>query len=390
MDAPILRLAVQFVSEPLARQRIYGTVRLRVWGQSLDPRQPATWALSIRVVSRDGQNERGVLLPLTTGRESDIFGPELSPHIIEALTLTPIDVDDGYRVVVELGSRGAARIETRDDGQTWLQFSADILLEDLGTHFQEARTSRRVNKCIYCGLADEPLSREHIIPEGLNGEFTLIAASCKCCRDITSRFELDVLQNAFGPARIALQVGRKRPDERPSHLPMRLRCGTEEVKIQIPIEEYPAILPFPIFVPPAYLSERPYSAGIHIEGTTNTQVAGLPLAELRRKYGGDYLGIRVVFEPVKFARAIAKIAYGFTVLQLGLDRISERYVLPAILGKATDIGRWVGCDPAPPMGPSTGLHAVTLRMEDKQIHVLVRLFAQFGAPEYHVVVGRVR
>lgn len=135
MDAPILRLAVQFVSEPLARQRIYGTVRLRVWGQSLDPQQPATWALSIRVVSRDGQNERGVLLPLTTGQESDIFGPELSPHIIEALTLTPIDVDDGYRVVVELGSRGAARIETRDDGQTWLQFSADILLEDLGTHF---------------------------------------------------------------------------------------------------------------------------------------------------------------------------------------------------------------------------------------------------------------
>lgn len=269
-----------------------------------------------------------------------------------------------------------------------MQFSADILFEDLRTHFQEARSSRKVGKCIYCGSTDEPLSREHIIPEGLNGEFTLIAASCARCRDTTSGFEQEVLRNTFGPARIALQMRSKRSNERPSHLPLQLRRGGEEIEIQVPVQDYPAILAFPIFAPPAYLTGRPYSSGIDIVGIAHTQVAGLPLAELQRKYGGDYLGVRLAYEPVKFARAMAKIAYGFAVLTFGLDHIAERYLLTALLGETSDIGRWVGCDRTSPLSPSTGLHAVALRMEGKEIHVLVRLFAQFGAPEYHVVVGR--
>jgi hypothetical protein len=91
-----------------------------------------------------------------------------------------------------------------------------------------------------------------------------------------------------------------------------------------------------------------------------------------------------------FARAIGKIAYGFAVLQLGLERIMDRYVVPAVLGEANDIGRWVGNDAVAPLGASTGLHALTIRVDAKEAHVFVRLFANFGAPEYHVVVGRIR
>jgi len=389
MEAPVLRLACQFVSESVAGQRIQGTVGLRIWGQSADPANLATWALSIRVVSRDGKEERGVLLPLTTGGESESFGSDLAPLILGPLTLAPVDALRGDRVVIELGSRGAARVESRDDGQAWVQFSADILFEDLNTHFKEGRTSRKVGKCIYCGLTGEPLSREHIIPEGLNGEFTLIAASCARCRNITSGFEQEVLRNTFGAARIALEMRSKRPNERPSHLPIQVRRGGKEIEIQVPVQEYPAILALPIFAQPAYLAGRPSSSGIDVVGTAQTQVAGLPLAELQRKYEGDYLGVRLAYQPVMFARAVAKIAYGFTVLSLGLEHIADRYVLPALLGEMSNIGRWVGCDRASPLGPSTGLHAVTLRMEDKEIHVMVRLFAQFGAPEYHVVIGRV-
>lgn len=389
MEAPVLRLARQFISEPVAGQRIQGTVRLRICAQSLDPAHPATWALSIRVVSRDGNEERGVLLPLTTGGEEESFGPDLAPLILGPLTLAPVDAQEGDRVVVELGSRGPARVESRDDGQTWVQFSVDILFEDQTTHFNEARSSRKVGKCIYCGLTGEPLSREHIIPQGLNGELTLIAASCPRCRDITSEFEQEVLRNTFGPARIALQMRSKRPNERPSHLPIRVRRGGVEIEIQVPVDEYPAILALPIFAQPGYLAGRSNSVGIDIVDTAQTQIAGLPLAELRRKYSGDYLGVRLTYQPVKFARTVAKVAYGFTVLSLGLEHIADRYVLPALLGEANNIGRWVGCDGSSPLGPSSGLHAVTLRMEGKEIHVLVRLFAQFGAPEYHVVVGRI-
>jgi hypothetical protein len=390
MNNPLLKLAAQFVLEPLARQKIEGTVRLRLWAQALDPGEPATWALSIRVVSRDGIEERGVLLPLKTGNESELFGPDLAPHIVGPLKLIPVEACDGDRIVVELGSQGAAHVEGRDDGQSWVQFSGDILFEDLSTTLREARQSRKIGKCIYCGRADESLSREHIIPEGLNGELTLTAASCKRHRDITARFEQDLLQNAFGPARIALHMRTKRPEDRPTHLPIRVKHAGKEIEMPVPLEEYPAVVALPIFAPSAHLSGLSYSSGITIADYAYTQISGLSFSELHRKYGYDYLGVRFEYQPVELARTVAKIGYGFAVLNLGLDRIAECYVLPALLGEASDIGRWVGCESTSPVSTSSGLHAVTLRIEGKEIHVLVRLFAQFGAPEYHVVVGRVR
>lgn len=392
MDAPDPQFAIQFVSEPLISQRIQGTVRLRFWGQSVDPSRPATWALAIRLVSRDGKEERGDLVPLTTGKDSDAFSPELVPRIVGPLTLAPLDACDGDRILVQLRPWGEARIETRDDAQASVTFSGDILWEDLRTALRDDRASRNIGKCIYCGRTDEPLSREHIIPQGLSGELTLTHASCGRCREITSRFEQDLLQNAFGPARVGLGLRTKRPDERPKHLPIHVRRGGNEIMIDVPVDEYPAIVALPIFAPPAHISGQPYSSGVQLLNVSLARVWGPSLAEVHRKYGHEYTGIQLLYSPVAFARAIAKIAYGFAVLKLGLERITDRYVLPAVLGEANDIGRWVGCDPGPPINPSTDLHAwsIGLDQDQKEIHVLVRLFALFGGREYHVVVGRVR
>ena len=65
-------------------------------------------------------------------------------------------------------------------------------------------------------------------------------------------------------------------------------------------------------------------------------------------------------------------------------------MLPAVLGNTSNISQWVGCDVGEAIGPSTGLHALTLKLRQNQIHIFVRLFAQFDAPEYHVIVGRIR
>jgi hypothetical protein len=392
MDAPLPQLAIQFVSEPLISQRIEGTVRLRFWGQSVDPSRPATWALAIRLVSRDGKGERGDLLPLTTGKDNDAFGPELEPRNLGPFTLAPLDACDGDRIRLELGTCGEARIEFPDEEEACLKFSGDIHFEDLQTALRDDRASRNIGKCIYCGRTDEPLSREHIIPRGLNGELTLTDASCGRCRDITSRLEDDLLRNAFGPARVGLRLRTQRPEERPKHLPIQVRRGGNEILIDVPVDEYPAIVALPVFAPPAHASGRSYSSGVQLVNVSLARVWGPPLAEVHRKYGHEYTGIQLSYNPVAFARAIAKIAYGFTVLKLGLERIADRYVLPAMLGEASDIGRWVGCDPGPPISPSTDLHAWSfgLDQDHKEIHVLVRLFALFGAPEYHIVVGRFR
>ena len=132
-------------------------------------------------------------------------------------------------------------------------------------------------------------------------------------------------------------------------------------------------------------------AGIGVVPAVRIQVSGRPFADLIAKYGCEHIETELVYQPVEIARAIAKIAYGFAVLRLGLERISEAYVLPAILGQTDSVGQWVGCDVGDPVCSSTGLHAIMLKPPvQSEIHVFVRLFAQFGAPEYHVVVGRIK
>ncbi len=254
MDAFLAQL--RHISEPLVSQRIEGTVRLRFWAQAIDPTQPATWAVAIRLVSRDATEERGDLLPLATGTEGDAFGPDLAPRIVGPLSLVPQEASDGDRILLELGSRGAARIQLGNNEQTWVQFSADLLFEELR---MEARQSRKIGRCIYCGSKDEPLSREHIVPEGLNGEWTLGKASCGLCRDITSRFEVDLLRRALLPGRTALRMRTKRPRERPTHLPIRVRDAGIEVRVDVPVEDYPAAIAFPVFAPPGYVRAGPVS-----------------------------------------------------------------------------------------------------------------------------------
>lgn len=61
-----------------------------------------------------------------------------------------------------------------------------------------------VGHCIYCSGTDN-LTREHIVPFGLNRNAVLPAASCARCRQITSAFEFQVLR---GPMR-AVRLLRK-------------------------------------------------------------------------------------------------------------------------------------------------------------------------------------
>jgi hypothetical protein len=90
---------------------------------------------------------------------------------------------------------------------------------------------------------------------------------------------------------------------------------------------------------------------------------------------------------------LAKVAWGFSVSLLGLDRLD-----PAILGviRGTDPNpdRWVGC-PAPEMSgfdePANN-DELQARVREVGPFVLawIRFFASRGAPEYMVVVGRTK
>jgi hypothetical protein len=162
--------------------------------------------------------------------------------------------------------------------------------------------------------------------------------------------------------------------------------------IEVAAKDHFVPIILPLFAPPAFLSKRPYQSGIVVDGlSVADKFSGRTIEDLDHRYGKGKWRFGLVYEPVAFARMIAKIGYGFAVAEVGLDEIEEAYVLPAILGERQDIGRWVGCDDGAqePVTGAAGLHEVGLVLRHRALHAIVRLFAEFEAEEYRVVIGRV-
>ncbi len=87
---------------------------------------------------------------------------------------------------------------------------------------------------------------------------------------------------------------------------------------------------------------------------------------------------------------LAKIAYGYSVANHGIDTIKDAYILPAILGNKDDIGRWVGC-PKENLITEKGLHIIKGYILNEEIIIRIKLFALYDMiPEYIVVVGRLK
>jgi len=241
-----------------------------------------------------------------------------------------------------------------------------------------------VGCCIYC-RSGVNLSREHIIPYGLNGEWILQKASCDQCARITGRIEQHVLRNAFFGPRTSFQMQTYNPKGRKKKLPLHVEKGGTRHVIHVPVEDYPVYMAMPQFDPPAHISGTPYHSGVNIRIRNIAHIGGPTFPELARKYEFDYIGVRLEYEPILFARMLAKIGFGMAVFSLGLNAIRENYVLPAILGKTQDVGRWVGSEESVPVNPTHGLHAVDVRAIGKEIQARIRLFAQFQQAEYLVI-----
>jgi len=235
-----------------------------------------------------------------------------------------------------------------------------------------------VNQCIYCG-SQKDLSREHIVPYGLlpKGQEGLVLekASCSTCKDKTSAFERDVLRHLLRMARASLKMRsyRKHPKS------FSIKAGGGE--IEVPVEELGAPILLPIFAKPS--SNK---IGIDVVGSHNIWHEDKKLINLIKEQGS--IQVKWNFRPIDFAKMVAKIAYGFAVYQYGLERFSEVFVLPAILGKADDIGSWVGCIDKKIVGTNY-LHLES-GINNGQVLVHVRFFEKWGGPTYVTLVGKVK
>lgn len=94
------------VSEPLPRQTIGGTISFVMSGLESAATDNISLAVIVRVVSQDGTVERGVLLSnLNVDTE---LGTTAATRIINAAAVTPLLIEPGDRLVVEIGDHHAA------------------------------------------------------------------------------------------------------------------------------------------------------------------------------------------------------------------------------------------------------------------------------------------
>jgi hypothetical protein len=108
------------------------------------------------------------------------------------------------------------------------------------------------------------------------------------------------------------------------------------------------------------------------------------------KFGGTGLKIGPV-KVLAFARMLAKIAHSFAVARMGINKFNP-LLLDLILGRTEVVTHLVGGDLDPPPAVTDYGHSLDLRPECRVggrtfVVATVRLFAQFGAPQYYVVVG---
>ena len=246
---------------------------------------------------------------------------------------------------------------------------------------------RFIGECIYCA-STERLTREHAVPYGLNGAWTLHDASCDVCAGITHRFERDTLKSLFPAVRTVLAMQTRRPKERPKTLPLVLETGCAQRVVQVAPTEFPLYLPIIEFPPPGFVDGRPPDQDIPTPVLDFRHLAGPSFADVASRYPGvDFIGARVNFAPEYFARTLAKIGYCAAVFALGVTPFRDAPIRRVIRGEDRRVWHWVGSWTGEEQNPPKGLHGIKVLAAGTDVHVILRLFAQFGAPEYHVAIG---
>ena len=228
------------------------------------------------------------------------------------------------------------------------------------------------------------------MPHGLAGPWQLLSASCGDCTTITQGFERDVVREFFILVRTKLGLPTYHPKKRPDSFSFMVTIDGKEKVMEVPVSDCPTLFMMPQFEKPGYIRGDTQGKDISVTGMS---LHGKDLWEFKTKYNVESLSYTADLR-TSFARVLAKIAYGMTVFQYGLDMIEEAYVLPCILDKKKDVGQWVGCeDPhkSPDLLPRERFfHRIDLLIKKSEVGARIRLFAKYQTPEYLVIVGRLK
>jgi len=253
--------------------------------------------------------------------------------------------------------------------------------------YKSGKSYKPVGRCIYCG-STENLGNEHIIPYGLNGQWILPKASCEKCAKITSEFERDVLKNLFLDARVSLGLKTRKPEDKPKFLDQTVIIDEKKVVLKLPPNQHfttACLLEYPL---PAYIDGRNYNEEVKPIACSIISLKDSP-DDLIEKYNASGIEIKAVLKNVySFPRLLAKIAYGFTVAQFGLDNIEKSFLPKIIIDEDKKICNYVGTCTDKIIRSRKTLHTVIMKVNEKrEIIVRIKFFSAINAPEYLVIVG---
>lgn len=248
-----------------------------------------------------------------------------------------------------------------------------------------------IGECIYCGSKTN-LTKEHIVPYGLGcpPEWVLYEGSCRACARITSAFERHVLKEYFGEPRATIGLPTYRKKNRPKSVHLQLLRGRRSFAVSLPAGECPTLITMPHLKVPACMGDYDYERGVMVVGCSLHGPSDMK--ERLARLDADGFSVSVSGVLVSFARMLAKIAYGMSILQFGLHAFKEVFVLPCILGQKDDAGRWVGCSQEPAILPEVDklLHRVEVVSSNSVVGVYIRLFANYRTPVYLVFLGSLK
>ena len=249
-----------------------------------------------------------------------------------------------------------------------------------------------VNCCIYCG-STEKLSKEHILPFGLNGSSTLLKASCNKCANITGEIERRLLRGEFKSVRIYRELrSRRKHKNSKKEEKLNLTINGQKQSISLPINEFPILLYFHKFGIPGVLSGESLEGAIKIKGTV-TILYGPNPKEVMKKYNATDIEVSTDTDPVSFARMIAKIAYSFAYAEGELNKIDDPSpLLSELLNENGVIGKYVGTLDKPLQSHDDVLHRLLVHTDNDKGLLIgeVQLFADSPTPCYGVILGKLK
>jgi hypothetical protein len=183
--------------------------------------------------------------------------------------------------------------------------------------------------CIYCGSdgGADGLRDEHIIPLALKGNAIIKEASCTICEKKINPADTHLAKHVFWNYRLLTGAPTRNPQDRPNILTATFDIGDNEVSRDLPIQDFPFSTALPIWGNAGFFRSAPIDAPF---AKTVLHVYHWMPPNIRETLGiaeDEDLRVRssIRSNPELFARAIAKIAYCYTVIRFGLNGFRFAY-----------------------------------------------------------------